>query len=104
MLLQIHRQKQINNLLIHDIAKRFYNETGDIPWVIAQQMFQSHKWFPINIVLKHKTTPDIIAQLIAYFGKNSIHQTNDDAILNVVENENLTNETKLEICVMLIES
>ena len=92
----------MSNLSNYDIAEGFYNQTGDIPWVIAKQMFKSMKSFPIDQVLKGKTAPDIIAELIAYFGKST--RGDDGAICCVVENEDLTNETKLELCIMLIES
>ena len=81
---------------MHEIAHGFYRQTGDIPWVIAKQMFQSHKTFPIGKVLGFKTTPDIIAELIAYYGKYTYHVIlsnkeipYDVAIHAVANNENL---------------
>ena len=89
-----------------DIIEGLKNQIADIPWVIVKQMFQSLNTFPIESILTHKTTPDIIAQLITYFGKNTMDKdkTNDCAIYDAVTNTNLTDNEKLEIIVMLIES
>ena len=106
-MLQIHRQKQISHVSNDGVTRGFDSQTCDIPWVIAEQMFQYQKMFTIENVLIYKTNPDIIAQLIAYFPKRTIaNKMNDDelAIYYVIRNPKLTNKEKLEIIVMLMES
>ena len=105
---QIHKEKQIKDINIHHIAQGFEEQTSDIPWVMAKELFKYHKRFSFEEMLKFETSetsPDVIAEIIAYFGKNTIIDKEwDYTIRYVVKNNKLTNEAKLEICVMLIES
>ena len=85
-----------------DSVQAIKDQTGDIPWVIVKELL--HNWFPIErVIFNCKPTTDLIAEIIAQFGKCTI-EGGDRAIGAVLENANLTNETKIEICVMLIES
>ena len=108
-MLQAHRQKQRSNLSFPEFL-RFTNlefsgflrcfKKHEIPLVFAKYLFIN-----TNRILEcPKISPGLIGELIAKIGKNSIDPTNDVAINKLLQNGFLTNEAKLEICVMLIES
>ena len=114
-MLQIHGDEQIKSFSNNDKLANGFLKAVNMPWVIGRRLVQSSGFCPIQHALFAETSPEIVDQLLLEFDRNNINERYEyrkyerrkqvNTLFEItVWNREISNDTKLELCAMLIQS